>query len=491
MAVAARNVDQLDAVVVGSGPNGLAAAVTLARAGLSVRVLERNDTIGGGARTLELTLPGFRHDLCSAVHPLGLASGFFRAFGLHRRIRFEVPALSYGHPLDGGRAGLAWRDLDRTVDELGADGPAFRRLMEPLARRADQVARFTGTSLVGVPRHPITTLRFGLRALWQGGPAWNAGFAEDVAPAMLTGIAAHAILPLPSLGAAGGALALGAYAHDRGWPIPVGGSQAISDAMVDDLVAHGGEVVTGVDVRSLADLPTSRVVLLDVSARGLARIAGDRLPDRYVEALERVRIGNAVAKVDFALAEPVPWANPDLRRAGTLHLGGTRAEIAAAENAVARGHHPDAPYVLVSQPSVFDATRAPAGKQVLWTYTHVPRGSSVDRAEAVIAQVERFAPGFRDTILAVSSGTAVDTEAHDVNYVLGDIATGEPNLAQLVRRPVLSRDPWRTPARGVYLASAATAPGPGVHGLAGWYAARSALRHDFGITRMPRLAPEA
>lgn len=482
--------DAVDAVVVGSGPNGLAAAVTLARAGLSVRVFERNDTIGGGTRTLELTLPGFRHDLCSAVHPLGLASGFFRAFGLDRRIRFEVPELSYGHPLDGGRAGLAWRDLERTAAGLGVDGPTYRRLFAPLARRADEVARFTGSSLVGVPRHPLTTLRFGLRALWQGGPTWNAGFADEVAPAMVTGVAAHAILPLPSLGAAGGALALGAYAHGRGWAIPVGGSQAIADALVADLVAHGGEVVTGVEVRSLGDLPPARAVLLDVGARGLAAIAGDRLPPRYVETLERVRIGNAVAKVDFALAEPVPWANAELRRAGTLHLGGTRAEIAAAENAVARGRHPDAPYVLVSQPSVFDPTRAPDGRHVLWAYTHVPRGSGVDRTEAVTAQIERFAPGFRDTILAVAGSTAVDVEAHDPNYVLGDIASGEPNLLQLVRRPVLSRDPWRTPAEGVYLASAAAVPGPGVHGLAGWYAARSALRHEFGITRMPRLAPE-
>ncbi|WP_394553193.1 phytoene desaturase family protein [Agromyces sp. MMS24-JH15] len=481
----------LDAIVVGSGPNGLAAAVTLARAGLAVRVIEREATVGGGARTLELTLPGFRHDRCSAVHPLGLASGFFRAFGLERRIGFAVPDLSYAHPLDGGRSGLAWRDLDRTVAGLGVDGAAYRRLMGPLARRADQVARCTGSSLVGVPRHPLTVLRFGFRALWQGGPGWDAGFAGDVAPAMVTGLAAHAILPLPSLGAAGGALALGAYAHARGWPIPIGGSQAITDAMVDDLVAHGGEVVTGHDVRSLAELPPVRAVLLDTSARALARLAADRLPERYLRTLDGVRIGNAVAKVDFALSEPVPWADPELRNAGTLHLGGTRAEIAAAENAVGRGRHPDAPYVLVSQPSRFDPSRAPEGRHVLWAYTHVPRGSGVDRAEAVIAQIERFAPGFRDTILAVSSGTAVDTELHNPNYLLGDIATGEPDLRQLVRRPVLSADPWRTPARGVYLASAAAAPGPGVHGLAGWYAARSALRHEFGLSWTPRLAPES
>ncbi|MRG60061.1 FAD-dependent oxidoreductase [Agromyces sp. CFH 90414] len=480
---------ELDAVVVGAGPNGLAAAVTLARAGLSVRVFERAPTPGGGARTAELTLPGFRHDVCSAVHPLALASRFFREFGLSRRIGLVVPELSYGHPLDGGRAALAWRDLDRTVDGLGADGEAWRRLMGPIVSHARSLADFTGSQLLRVPADPITAVRFGLRALEQGSPWWNARFAEESAPALLTGVAAHSILPLPSTAAAGAALTLGTYAHAVGWPVPVGGSQAIIDALVADLEAHGGEVITGHEVRSLDELPPSRAVLLDVTPRALESIAGHRLPRRYLDDLARFRYGNAVAKVDLALSEPVPWSNPALREAGTLHLGGTRAEIAAAENAVTRGRHPDAPYVLISQPSVFDATRAPKGRHVLWAYTHVPRGSNVDRAEAVIAQVERFAPGFRDTILQVASSTAVDVEAHNPNYVLGDIASGEPNLWQLVSRPVLSTDPWRTPAKGVYLCGASTPPGPGVHGLAGWHAARSALRHEFGIRRAPDLSP--
>ena len=479
--------DEVDAIVVGSGPNGLAAAVTLARAGLAVRVYEREATIGGGSRTAELTLPGFHHDVCSAVHPLALASGFFRRFELQRRIDLVVPELSYGHPLEGGRAGLAWRDFDRTVDELGADGPAYRRLMGPLVDHADRVAQFAGSSLLQVPRHPLTAARFGLRALEQGSRDWNSRFTEDVAPAMLAGVGAHAIQRMPGLASAAAALSLGTYAHARGWPIPVGGSQAIVDAMADDLRAHGGIIHTGVDVTSIDDLPPARAVLFDVSPAALLRIAGGRLPLGYARRLARFRYGNAVAKVDFALSAPVPWANVDLRRAGTVHVGGTRAEIAAAEDDVAAGRHSANPYVLVAQPSVGDDFRAPAGQQVLWAYTHVPRGSTLDQTQAVIDRIEHFAPGFRDRILATASKTAVDMERENPNYVGGDIAAGAATFGQLIARPVLSTDPWRTPASGVYLASSSTPPGPGVHGLAGYYAARSALRHEFGITAGPSL----
>lgn len=472
---------QFDAVVVGAGPNGLAAAVTLARAGLSVQVVERGDTIGGGARTAESTLPGFLHDVCSAVHPMALASEFFRGFELEKRIDLVVPELSYGHPLDGGRAGTAWHDLDRTVESLGRDGRAWRALMGPLSQHADEVSQFTGDALIRVPRHPVTTVRFGLRVLEQGLPTWNLRFGEDAAPAMLTGVAAHSIRPMPSPSTAGAALSLAAYAHARGWPVPLGGSQSIVDALADDLRAHGGQIVTEAEVESLDSLPSASATILTTSARALGELAHDRLPARYLAALTRFTYGNAVAKVDFALDAPVPWANADLHEAGTLHLGGSRAEIARGEQEVADGRHPTSPYVLVSQPSRIDPSRAPEGKHVLWAYTHVPRNSTVDMTEAITAQIERFAPGFRDTILASSHRTAVDMENYNPNYVGGDIASGAASIPQLIARPVASPDPWRTPAKGLYLGSSSASPGPGVHGLAGWHAATSALRHEFGL----------
>ncbi|SMH28005.1 Phytoene dehydrogenase-related protein [Rathayibacter oskolensis] len=479
----------VDAVVVGAGPNGLAAAVTLARAGLSVTVLERNETIGGGARTAELTLPGFHHDVCSAVHPMALASGFFRSFGLDQRIELRVPEISYAHPLDGGRAGVAYRDIERTAGRLGRDGAAWRSLMRPLAERADRVAGFTNDALLRIPTDPAILLRFGLRVLEQGSPLWNLRFSEEVAPAMLAGVAAHAIRPLPSLSTAAAALALGTYAHARGWPVPIGGSQAIVDAMADDLRAHGGTIETGVEVTSLAQLPAAKAVLFDLTPDALLELAGSRLPAPYAKALRLFRYGNGVAKVDFALDGPVPWTNSELARAGTLHVGGTRGEIAAAERDVAQGRHSENPYVLVAQPSLADPGRAPAGKHVLWAYTHVPRNSPAHQREAITAQIERFAPGFRDRILGVSSMTARDMQAYNPNYLGGDIAAGAAGVAQLVSRPVPSPDPWRTPAKGFYLCSSSTPPGPGVHGMAGWHAARSALRHEFGIRQAPDLAP--
>ena len=435
-------------------------------------------------------MPGYRHDVCSAVHPLAFESRFFREFGLRDRVSFATPELSFAHPLDDGRAGLAYRDLIRTCEQLGRDGRAYGRLMAPLVERSTDVADFTGSSMLRLPPDPRTATTFGVRAMEQGTAAWNMRFREDVAPAMLTGVAAHSILPQPSLAAAGAGLALGAYAHARGWPIPVGGSQAITDALVEDLRAHGGEVMLDHEVMSLAELPPARVTILDVSAKAFVRLAGPAMPTRYRRALQGVHYGGGVAKVDFALSDPVPWTHPEVRRAGTVHVGGTRAEVADAENAVNRGHLPERPYVLVSQPSLFDSTRAPAGGHTLWTYTHVPAGSTADRREAVVRQIERFAPGFRDTILATSSRTALDLERHNANYPGGDIAAGAPTLWQLIRRPVLMPDPWRTPIPGVYLASASVVPGPGVHGLAGWFAALSALRHDFGTRALPDLSPE-
>lgn len=480
-----------DAIVVGAGPNGLAAAVTLARAGLSVRVLERGRLPGGGARTEELTLPGFLHDVCSAVHPMALASEFFRRFELTERVPMIVPEISYGHPLPGGGAGIAYRDLERTAAELGPDGAAWRQLFAPLLQNLDAVRQLTGNELLRVPRHPIGALEFGLRVLEQGGPLWNVRFRQEVAPALLTGVFAHTIQRLPSLSTAGAGLTLATLGHAGGWPVPIGGSGAITAALVDDLVAHGGEVVLNSEVRSLAELPRRRVVMLDVTPRALLDFAGDSLPSAYAAALRRFRYGNGVAKVDFALSAPVPWRNEQLRQAVTLHVGGTRAEIARGENTVANGRHAEEPYVLVSQPTVLDPTRAPTGSHVLWTYTHVPHGSTVDQTETITRQIERFAPGFRDTVLASAGRTAEDMEAYDPNDVGGDIAAGAVSMWQLLKRPVVSTDPWRTPLEGVYLCSASTPPGPGVHGLAGWHAALRALRIEFGRTEGPDLAPSA
>lgn len=474
-----------DAVVVGAGPNGLAAAVTLARAGLAVRVVEAADRIGGGTRTEELIEPGHMHDVCSAVHPMALASPFFRSFDLPRRVRFAVPEISYAHPLDGGRAGLAWHDGAATAEGLGEDGGAYTRLFSPLVREIDAVTGFVTGPVIGVPEDPAAAFAFGRRVLEQGTFVRRARFAGATAPAMLAGVMAHAIQPLPSLSAAATGMVLGAMAHAGGWPIPLGGSHAITDALAEDLLAHGGEIVTGHLVERLEELRPARAVLLDVAAPTLRALAPGLLPARYVRALGRFRFGNAVCKVDFILSGAVPWANADVGRAGTVHLGGTAAEIADAEDDVARGRHPRKPYVLVSQPSIFDPGRAPAGRQILWAYCHVPAGSTKDMTGEVTAQLERFAPGFRDRVVASRATTAAGVAGYNPNYVGGDISAGAVDLRQLVARPVLSAAPWRTPLPGVYLCSASTPPGPGVHGMAGFHAARLALRDVFGLAVPP------
>lgn len=474
-----------DAAVVGGGPNGLAAAVTLARAGLDVVLLERNDTLGGGARTLELTLPGFRHDIGAAVHPMGLASAFFRAFQLSQRIPFTVPEISYTHPLGGGRAGVAYRDLLSTADGLGADGPAWRRLFGPLVAHVNGLSDFTGSQLLRVPHDPITAVRFGLRVLEQGSPVGGVRFAGDVAPAMLAGVMAHSIGRMPSLASAGAGLVLATHAHARGWSIPRGGTQSIIDAMRDDFLAHGGRIETGVEVADSRDV-RAPIRLFDVSAQALARIGDAELPSSYVRTLQRFRYGDGIAKVDFALDGPVPWLNEATRRTGTVHLGGSATSIRLAEADVAAGRIPIRPYVLVAQPTVFDDSRAPAGKHVLWAYVHVPQGSGFDPTEQVMAAIEEEAPGFRDLVLASHTITAHDLPSWSPNFVGGDISSGALSLLQMVKRPVVSPVPWRTPTRGLYLASSSTPPATGVHGLSGYYAARAAL-HDMFRSPPPAL----
>ncbi len=471
------------ATIVGSGPNGLAAAVALARAGVAVRVLEAADSIGGGVRTAELTLPGFLHDVCSAVHPAGLTSAFFRAFGLRERLEWIVPDASYAQPLDGGRAAVAWRELDRTADALGADARAWRALLRPLVHHLDGVLDFTGNQLLRVPRHPLTAARFGLRTL-QSGLGFPTLSTEEGA-ALLAGVLAHAPAKQPSLAASASGLLLAAHGHaSTGWAYPRGGAQRIADVLADDLRTHGGEIETGVRVDSLStldwgDADAGDLLLLDTSPRLL--LTHPALPSRYARAVSRYRYGAAAAKVDFALDGPIPWSHPDVRLAPTVHVGGTRAEVAESENAVAAGRVSDRPYVLTVQPSVFDPTRAPAGKAVLWAYIHVPAGSTLDPTELVTRQVERFAPGFRDLILGSTAMTASERASYNPADIGGDILGGAFTMAQALKRPVVSRTPWRTPLRGVYLASASTPPGPGMTGMPGWFAARQALLDRTGV----------
>jgi phytoene dehydrogenase-like protein len=467
------------ATIIGSGPNGLAAAVALARADYEVVVLEAADTLGGGLRTGELTIPGFRHDVCSAVHPAALSSPFFRAFGLQDRVEWIRPEASYAQPLDGGRAAIAWHDLDRTAEGLGRDARAWRSLLGPLSAHLDAVVDFTGSQLLRWPRHPITTVRYGLRALLTGSQAGRGIFSTEEANALITGVFAHSNSRLPSIGASASGLFLAAHAHARdGWPLPRGGAQTVADELADDVRLHGGHFETGRRVKTLegldwGDPAAGDLLLLDTTPR-LALTHPD-IPERYARAILRYRYGAAAAKVDFALDGPVPWAHPDVALSPTVHLGGTRAEVEASENAVARGTVTDRPYVLTVQPTLFDPSRAPDGKHVLWTYIHVPADSKLDATELVTKQVERFAPGFRDRILATSSMTAAERFAYNPADIGGDVLGGAFTFAQAIRRPTVSPTPWRTPMRGVYLASAASPPGPGVTGMPGWYAARQAL----------------
>jgi phytoene dehydrogenase-like protein len=479
-----------DVAVVGAGPNGLAAAAVMARAGLSVEVFEAGKTIGGGTRTVELMEPGHFHDICSAVHPMAVASPFFKAFELSRRVNLITPELSYGSPLDGGRAALAYRSLDRTAAALGRDGDAYRRLMAPLVARIDAVMDFTQNQLLRVPRNPLAAGIFGLRTLEQGSRLWNARFKEDLVPALLSGVAAHAISHQPSLAASGAGLMLGALGHAGGWPIPEGGSASIAAAIAEDIVAHGGVIHTDAPIDRLENLPAARATLLNVAPQGLLNMAGSALPTRYRAALESFRYGNGSCKVDFILSGPVPWAAPELADAGTVHLGGTRAEVARAENDVNAGRHPERPYVLVAQQSRFDRGRAPAGHHTLWAYCHVPAGSTKDMTGAITAQLERYAPGFRDLVLQSNVVTAAQLGDYNRNYIGGDFSVGTMDLRGLVQRPVVSRVPWRTPLAGVYLCSSSTPPGPGVTGMPGLHAATYALKDIFKLP-LPALGLDA
>lgn len=475
----------MDVTVVGSGPNGLSAAVLCARAGLKVQVLEAQPTLGGGSRTLpDPQFVGVRHDICSAIHPLALASPFFAEFDLRARgVDLVVPQISYANPLPGRPSAIGYLDLERTCAELG-DGDSWRHLMGPLAARGEEVVAFLIGDKRSLPTDIPAAALLARRLLEQGTPAWNTLRGED-ARALFTGVAAHTISTMPSLVAAGAGLLLATLAHTSGWPVPVGGSQAIADAMIADLRAHGGELHAGIKV----DSPPPGVVLYDTAPTALLDIYGDALPSRYATALRRYRFGAGVAKVDFVLSEDIPWADERLAGAPTLHLGGTRGQMARAEREVARGRHADWPMVLAAQSHTADPSRVDSqGRRPLWTYAHVPAGSTVDQTATITAVIERFAPGFSDTVVAVRSIPAADLHLHDANYVGGDIGVGGNSVLKALLGPTPRVNPWSTPIPKAYLCSSATPPGGGVHGMSGYYAARTALKREFGL-EVPCLAP--
>jgi phytoene dehydrogenase-like protein len=479
----------VDVTVVGSGPNGLSLAVICARAGLKVQVVEAQPTFGGGARSAaDFEFPGVLHDICSAVHPLALASRFFTEFDLTARgVGLAVPEISYANPLPGRPAAIAYRDLERTCAELD-DGASWRRLLGPLVANSDAVVAFLLGDKRSVPGSVLPVVRLGLRMLAQGTPAWGALAGED-ARALFTGAAAHVISPMPSLASSGAGLMLATLAHAVGWPIPVGGTQVITDALIADLRAHGGELTAGTEITSPPGPPGS-VVAFDTPPTALLRIYADQLPARYAKTLHRYSFGPGVAKVDFVLSDDIPWSDPRLNQAPTLHLGGTRAETARAEADIAAGRHAQLPMVLASSPHIADPGRVDAdGRRPFWTYAHVPSGSTLDATETVTAAVERFAPGFRDVVVAARAVPAARMADHNANYVGGDIAVGSASVWRATTGPTPRLNPWSTPIPGVYLCSAATPPGPGVHGMAGYYAARTLLRREFGITVVPKLSP--
>jgi phytoene dehydrogenase-like protein len=470
----------VDAVVVGSGPNGLAAAITMARAGLSVTVFEGAPTVGGGTRTEALTLEGFQHDVCSAVHPSLLASPFFDSLDLVALgitiIQSEVP---FAHPLDSGRAAVLQRSVAETAATLEADGTTYRAVMQPLVDRLDAIVPYVLGPMRSVPHHPFAMARFGLLGV-PSARHLAARFTTDAARALVAGTAAHSMEPLTAPLTSSFGLLLSALGHGVGWPVVKEGSAGISSGLVTELERLGGTVVTDHMVGSLQELPPARAVLLDTSPRQFLALAGARVTTAQGRPWSRFRPGPGTCKVDWALDGPVPWSAPGCQRAVTVHVGGTLEEVAHSEAEVNAGRHAERPFALVVQPSVVDPSRAPTGQHTLWAYCHVPNDSPFDMTDRIEAQIERFAPGFRDRILARVTRTADQAEAHNPNLLGGDVNGGAASLRQTFFRPVPRWNPYRTPLEGVYLCSASTPPGGGVHGMCGHWAARTALRDRFG-----------
>ncbi len=465
-----------NATVVGSGPNGLAAAITLARSGIDVRVIEGAETIGGGTRTAELTLPGFRHDVCSAIHPLAMASTFFAGVPLTEHgVRWIEPPFAVAHPLDDGSAGHVERSFDATADALGVDAGAYRRLVGHAVDNWQVISDAVMAPLLTIPRNPFTLARFGLPATAPAAPLARRAFKTPRGQALFAGLAAHSIVPLTRPLTASFGVVLAATAHIVGWPFPAEGSDRIATALRSYLVEElGGSVETGRWIDALSAIDTD-LALLDVTPRQFLSMSPSGLPTRVERSYRRFRYGPGIFKVDYALDGPVPWTAEECRSAGTVHVGGTLDEITDAEGAVGRGEHPERPFVLVAQQSLFDDTRAPEGKHTLWAYCHVPTGSDVDMTERIDTQIERFAPGFRDLVLDRHVMNSAAVHAHNPNYIGGDISGGSQSGLQSVFRPRLSTDPYSTGIPGVYLCSSSTPPGAGVHGMCGFHAANSAL----------------
>jgi len=470
-----------DAVVVGSGPNGLAAAIAMQKAGLSVLLVEGKDTIGGGLRTAELTLPGFKHDVCSAVHPMAVASPYFASLPLNLHgLEYIQPTIAAAHPLDGGTAAVLHRSVLETAENLGADKQAYQDLIGPLVQDFDKLVGNLLSPLT-FPKHPFLLARFGLSAL-QSAVMISKKFSTKEAKGLWGGMAAHSIQPLTNLTTAAIGMVLSAVGHVHGWPIPKGGAQSIASALESYFIALGGVVQTGFMVKNIKELPAAKVVLLDITPKQLLEIAGEELSPLYKWQMRNYRYGMGVFKVDWGLSEPVPFTAAQVRQAGTVHIGNTFKEIEDSEQQSSDGKVAKTPFVLLAQPTISDPTRAPEGKHTAWAYCHVPHGSVTDMTAIIENQVERFAPGFKDTILAKHTMNSEEVQTYNPNYIGGDINGGILDLGQLYTRPALRISPYRTSKKGLYICSSSTPPGGGVHGMCGYHAARQALSDIFNIS---------
>ncbi|SOD12622.1 phytoene desaturase family protein [Pedobacter xixiisoli] len=480
--------NQYDAIVVGSGPNGLAAAITMQQQGLSVLLIEGKDTIGGGMRTQELTLPNYLHDVCSAIHPMALGSPFFSTLPLAQYgLEFIDAPIQAAHPFDDGSVAFLSRSIDETVNSLGLDGKRYRKLISPIVENWEELAQDTMGPL-RFPQHPFLLAKFGLNAI-QPASLLVKGFKTKAARGLWAGMSAHAIQPLSNWASSAIGLILSAVGHKHGWPIPKGGSQAIANALAAYFVALGGEIQTGNFVKKLDDLPSHKALLLDLTPKQILKIASEKLTSSYQKQLEKYRHGMGVFKVDWALDGSVPFTNELCGKAATVHLGNTFEEIAQNEKITSKGQHPEKPFVLLSQQSVFDQTRAPEGKHTVWAYCHVPNGSNKDMTTAIENQVERFAPGFKDRIIAKSTLNTQQLAAYNPNYIGGDINGGIIDLQQLYTRPTLSITPYRTSHPSIYICSSSTPPGGGVHGMCGYHAAKTALKDIFKIKLPHTITP--